>query len=159
MHASVCPFIFDLKLTGQPLQAVVSTLVQDLTAGSPIGFKAAFRNSLPTTARHAVRGAGVDSHEAPGEPSHYACKHKNVRQSQFSVLGGFLLFHCIVVWLLCYRCCQTVWACGSTVNGVAEGQSIHLVLRHMASFQSCQGWTYWDPAPVVTDDLLAAYGC
>lgn len=58
IYACVCPFIVDLKLTGQLLQAVVSTLGQDLMTGSPIGVKMAFHNSLSTTAQHAVKGQG-----------------------------------------------------------------------------------------------------
>lgn len=137
--ACVCSFIVDLKLTDQPLQAVVSTLGQDLTAGSPIGVKMAFHNSLPTTAQHAVRGQGLAPKMHQGTKPFCLPTQEGltVEQSQFSILSGLLL-STAMGWLCCYRCCQTEWICGRTVNGVAVGQSIHLVLRHMASFQSRQ---------------------
>lgn len=129
----MCPFIVDVKLTGRPLQAVVSTLGQDLTAGSPIGVKMAFHNSFPTTAQHAVGGAGISSHDAPGNRAILSANTRLSEQSQFSILRGFPL-SAATCRLRCYR-----WICGGTVNGAAVGQSIHLMLRHMAGFQSCQG--------------------
>ncbi len=136
----VCCFIVDLKLTDQPLQAIVSTLGHDLTAGSPIGVKMGFRNSMPTTAQRAVRGQGSAPMMYQGTKPFCLPTQEGltVEQSQFSILSGLLL-STAMWWLCCYRCCQIEWICGRTVNAVAVRQSIHLVLRHMASFQSSQG--------------------
>lgn len=113
----VCPFIAELKLTGESLQAVVSTLRQDLMAGSPIGVKMAFHNSLPTAAQHAVWGQGSAPMMQQGtEPFCLQTQTRpTVKQSQFSSLSGLLL-STAVWWLWCYRCCHIEWICSSTVN-------------------------------------------
>lgn len=131
VYTCVCPFIVDLRLIGHRL---VNTFGQDLMTGSPTRVKMAFHNSVKTAAQHTVKGQGLAPMMQQGTKPFCLQTQEHLTDS---ILTGLLLS--FALRRLCrYRCCQTWWICSSVVTGVAEGQSIHLMSRRMASLQSCQ---------------------